>query len=164
MRITKARLLFSGPSAFISNMSHAPIKVGAIDHDSNEEAYQYTKAKDHGCDVLAQAVLEMEDSHQIQRETADIVTTSEWNNDAPNKLQKLFHIKMTQQPDLLERLIQTWPLPLIEASKSERWGGGGAPYHSSLYDKNKFTGGNGFGKIATDYRDNTIKERRNNKK
>ena len=103
MRITKAGLLFSGPSAYISNMSYAPIVVDDIPHDSNEEAFQYGKAKQHGCDGLAAAVLEMDDSYQIKRETADIVTTDKWKQDAPNKLWTLLDIKMREHPDLLER-------------------------------------------------------------
>ena len=124
MRITKAGLLFSGPTAYISNMAYAPIKVGDTPHDSNEEAYQYRKAKDHGCDGLAEAILHMEDTHEIKRETKSIVTTEEWNKDAPNKLWDLFDLKMKEHPDLLERLIETAPLPLIEASNDDRWGGG----------------------------------------
>ena len=125
MRITKAGLLFSGPIAYISNMSYAPITVpDSPPHDSNEEAYQFRKATDHGCNGLAEAVLKMEDAQQIQRETADIETTTEWKEDAPNKLWKLFDIKMSQHPELRERLLETWPLSLIEASWSKKWGGG----------------------------------------
>ena len=58
MRITKAGLLFSGPTAYISNMSYAPITIrDSPPHDSNEEAYQFRKATDHGCAGLAEAVL-----------------------------------------------------------------------------------------------------------
>ena len=160
MRVTKAGLLFSGPSAYISNMAYAPIQVGDIPHDCNEEAYQYRKCKDHGCDELAEAVRSMEDAHQIKRETRDIVTTEEWNEDAPNKLWELFDIKMRQHPELLERLIATAPLPLIEASTDSRWGGG-APFHSEDYDTGKVTGNNEFGQLATRYRDMKIKQHTN---
>ena len=60
MRITKAGLLFSGPTAYISNMAYAPITVDDIPHDCNEEAYQFRKAKDHGCEGLAAAILKMD--------------------------------------------------------------------------------------------------------
>ena len=160
MRITKAGLLFSGPTAYISNMAYAPIKVGDLPHNTNEEAYQYRKCKDHGCDTLAEAILSMDDAHQIKRETADIVRTEEWDNDAPNKLWDLFDRKMREHPDLLEQLIETAPLPLIEASKDSRWGGG-APFHSDIYDTGEFPGGNIFGKMATKYRDQKIQQRSN---
>ena len=52
---------------------------------------------------------------------------------------------MREHPDLLERVIDTAPLPLIEASIDSCWGGG-APFHSDLYDSGEFTGENGFGK------------------
>ena len=70
---------------------------------------------------------------------------------------------MREHPDLLERLIDTAPLPLIEASMDSRWGGGGgeAPFNSDLYDSGEFTGENGFGKMATKYRDRKIQQRQN---
>ena len=68
MRITKAGLVFSGPTAYISNMSYAPITVDDIPHDTNEEAYQYKKAKTHGCDGLAEALKEMENVYKIRKE------------------------------------------------------------------------------------------------
>ena len=158
MRITKAGLLFSGPTAYISNMSYAPILVDGIPHDSNEEAHQYKKAKTHGLDELAEAIHNMENSYEIKKDGGEIVTTEEWNENAPNDLWKLFDIKMRSHPDLLERLMETAPLKLIEASKDTRWGGG-APFNSKLYDNDEQTGNNEFGVMATKYRDDKIRQR-----
>ena len=52
------------------------------------------------------------------------MVTDEWNNSSPELLWELFDEKMKQNPQLLQRLIQTAPLQLIEASTSRRWGGG----------------------------------------
>ena len=50
---------------------------------------------------------------------------------------------MTQHPELLECLIETAPLKLIEASKCMKWGGGGgAPFHSKVYESGVFPGKN----------------------
>ena len=56
IRLTKAGLLFSWPSAFPSNMYYAPITVGNINHDCNAQSCQYDKAKDHGFDELAEEI------------------------------------------------------------------------------------------------------------
>ena len=89
-----------------------------------------------------------------------IITTEEWKAAAPEFLWRLFDLKMKQHPELLERLIDTAPLRLIEASTSERWGGG--PFESTLYDTGKFEGHNKFGDLATWYRDEKIRERAEN--
>ena len=77
IRLTKAGLLFSGPSAFPSNMFYAPIKVGNIDHDCNEQSYQYDKAKDHGFDDLAEEIRGMDEPMEMKKATKKIMTGME---------------------------------------------------------------------------------------
>ena len=103
-------------------------------------------------------VRKLEDPYDIKRETRNIVTTIEWDNASPDKLWDLLDKKYREHPELLERLIETAPLPLIEASTDTRWGGG-VPFHSELYDTGKFPGGNEFGILSTRYRDRKIEER-----
>ena len=127
MRITKYGLLFSGDTAYPSNMYPAPVKFNQKDYSSNEQAFQCTKASRHECEDLAEMLKSMTRALEIKIEAADIVTTEEWNQQAPGLLWNLFDQKMKDNPDLLERLILTAPLPLIEASTSFRWGGGVCP-------------------------------------
>ena len=124
IRLTKAGLLFSGASAFPSNMFYAPIKVGNIEHDCNEQSYQYDKAKDHGFDELAEVIRGMDDPMEMKKSTKKIKTTEEWKTGSPDKLWDLISKKYNDHPELLERLISTAPYPLIEASMDSRWGGG----------------------------------------
>ena len=125
MRITKVGLCFSGPTAYPSNMHYAPIAVKDKVHDSNEQCFQYDKAKEHGCDELAETIKGLDDPYEIKRESNKITTTTEWDQASPDKLWDLMEKKYHEHPELLERLIETAPLPLIEASKDMRWGGGG---------------------------------------
>ena len=157
IRLTKAGLLFSGPSAFPSNMSYAPIKVGNIEHDCNELSYQYDKAKDHGFDDLAEEIRGMDDPMEMKKATRNIKTTEEWKAEAPDKLWDLISKKYNEHPELLERLISTAPYPLIEASVDSRWGGG--PFNSEKYDDDTYPGDNVFGKMSTKFRDRKIKQR-----
>ena len=162
MRVTKAGLCFAGPSAFPSNMHFAPIMVDGKDQDSNEQSFQYDKANEHGCADLAEDIRKMDDPYEIKKESKRITTTTEWEEGAPDKLWGLLEKKYAKYPMLLERLIETAPLPLIEASKDTRWGGG-APFHSNVYDTGKFTGGNEFGNLQTRFRDTKIRERMESK-
>ena len=124
MRICKAGLCFSGPFAYPSNMHPTPITYNKKDYKSNEQAYQCTKAESHDELELAKFLKELTDAREIKIEASHIVTTDEWKQKSPEILWDMFDLKMKQNPDLLERLIQTAPLTLIEASTSMRWGGG----------------------------------------
>ena len=158
MRITESGLRFSGPTAYPSNLFKALIKYKEKDYNSKEQAYQHNKAEVHDRDDLATTIMQMSEALEMKEEASNIVVTDEWNDQAPDFLLKLFDEKMKQNPHLLERLLETAPLPLMEASKSKKWGGG-APFHSKLYDEGKYPGKNIFGKTATNYRDNEIRAR-----
>ena len=118
MRIVKAGLCFSGPTAYPSNMYLAEITHGNKDYDSNEQAYQCTKATTHD---------EADLKYAIKVDASEIATTEEWNRETPALLWDLFDKQMNAHPELLERLIETTPLLLIEASKTFVGGGGWPP-------------------------------------
>ena len=159
MRVTPAGLLFSGPTAYPSNLHKVPVIFEDKEFNSNEQAYQHKKAKNHELDELATYIKGLTDTWEIKNEGGNITTSSEWNKLSPDLLWSLFDHKMSQNPDLLERLIETAPMKLIEASSSMKWGGG-APFHSKIYDSGKCPGSNLFGETATKYRDQKIHERK----
>ena len=161
MRIVEAGLCFSGDTAYPSNMCYAPIRFNNKEYISNEQAFQCGKAEHHDQLELAATLKEMTNSFCIKDEASNIVTTDEWDEMAPDFLWSLFDQKMKDNPELLERLIQTAPLLLIEASTSRNWGGG-APFNSKKYDTGEYPGDNKFGKMATRYRDQKIREREEN--
>ena len=125
MRITEAGLCFSGPTAYPSNLHYAPVSYQKKKYICNEQAYQCTKATHHDQPDLAVALKALTNSHEIKSDANDIVVTDEWNRKAPGILWDLLDEKMKENPELLERLIETGPLRLIEASSSMRWGGVG---------------------------------------
>ena len=101
MRITPAGLLFSGPTAYPSNLYKAPVTYEDKDFTLNEQAYQDKKAKNHDKDELAETLLDLTDTWEIKYEGGSIVVTEEWNRNAPDLLWELFDNKMIQNPDLL---------------------------------------------------------------
>ena len=158
MRVTQAGLCFSGSSAFPSNMYYATVTFNKKEYNSNEQAYQCTKADCHDKSDMALALKQMTNSYEIKIEAGNIQVTDDWNKISPDILWDLFDKKMMEHPELLERSIETAPLRLIEASKSMKWGGG-APFESKVYDTDEFPGENRFGDMATRYRDQKIRER-----
>ena len=125
IRVTKSGIIFSGPTAFISNMYEAPVKYEGRDYISNEQAIQCTKALVHEFTELAKALKEIDNSYKIKSDAGVIKTTEEWKKSMPSRLLTLFDNKMKENPALLERLMATYPLPLVEASKDSTYGEGG---------------------------------------
>ena len=153
IRVTKSVVVFSGPTAYISNMHRVPVTYKTKDYKSNEHAIQCTKAEEHNKPELAEKLKEVICSYEVKRQADENITsTEEWNAKAPNVIEELFMQKMEQHPELKSRLISTYPLPLVEGSSSMKWGGG-IPFESILYDTAEYPGNNKFGKSATNYRD-----------
>ena len=59
MRVTASGLLFSGPTAYPSNVFKVPITYRTKKYTSNEQAYQCIKAESHDNKELAKTVKEM---------------------------------------------------------------------------------------------------------
>ena len=117
-------------------MYYAPLVFKNKVFDSNEQCFQYEKATEHGCDDLAECIRKIEGPYVIKKESNKITTTLEWDNASPDKLWELLEKKYREHPELLERLIDTAPLQLIEASSDMRWGGGGTfPLKSVQYGR-----------------------------
>ena len=156
MRITRKGLCFSGPSCYISNMAYIPIKFNNRDYDSNEQGYQWTKAMDHHDPDLAKEIKKTDNSYEVKTAGGLVTSSPEWKRCAPDLIERMFELKLDQHPEVLERLIDTYPLDLIEASTDSTWGGG-APFSSEIYDKeDPLPGDNLFGEIATRVRNRRI--------
>ena len=122
MKITKKGPCFSGPSAYPSNMAYIKIKFDKT-FDSNEQGYQWKKAIKHQDHELAREIKGTDNSYKVKTAGELIIASPEWNAKAPVLLEKRFEIKLDQHPEILERLIETYPLELIEASSCRTWGG-----------------------------------------
>ena len=128
MRITKAGLCFSGPTAYPSNMFYASVTFQKKDYKSNEQAFQFTEASTHDKPDLAASLKAMTNSYEIKVESNNTVVTDGWSEKALDILWDLLEEKMKEHSELLEQLIDTAPLRLIKASTSMRWRGGGGPF------------------------------------
>ena len=113
MRVCKAGLCFSGPTAYLHK---ARVIFNKKDYLSNEQAFQCTKTTKHDYQDLAKILKDVSNSYDIKVEASDIVTTTEWESKAPVILWDLFYHKMSDNLELLECLIQTAPLLLIKVS------------------------------------------------
>ena len=69
-----------------------------IEHDCNEQSYQYDKAKDHGFDDLAEEIRGMDEPMEMKKATKKIKKTEEWKSEAPDKLWDLISKKYNEHP------------------------------------------------------------------
>ena len=117
------------------------------------------KATTHGKDEIADEIKGATESFDIYYAGAEIVTTEEWKQNAVELLATLVILKYEQHPELLERLISTIPMRLMEASMSKRWGGG-TQINSTIYDDldKPLPGSNVFRDTVKNYRDKRIAE------
>ena len=155
IRLTKAGLLFSGPTAYLSNLSPADFVYEATPYSSTEQGIQHLNATHHLEFEIAEKVMKSTKPWEIKSLTKDIKQDLEWERMAPHKLYELNREKYDQNPELRERLIATAPHRLIEASTSQKWGGG-APFADEIYDKGIVPGHNKFGDTLTRHRDELI--------
>ena len=101
IRVTKSGIVFSGPSAFISNMYRSPVTYKNKDYVTNEHAIQCTKAEAHDQPALAEKLKKISGSFEVKKHANEnIKSTDEWNAAAPNLIEELFEKKMEQNPEL----------------------------------------------------------------
>ena len=157
IRLTKSGLVFSGPTAFISNMATSPFVYENVDYVSVEQSHQTTKAVISVDMQAAFDIMKEPKAFEIHKRGKRIVTNEAWNRVCCPKLRDQVIAKYNQNPGLKAMLIATYPIPLVEGSTDPRWGGG-APFDSPLYDSQQTTGRNEFGIMATGIRDDFKRE------
>ena len=112
-------MLFSGPSAFPSNLSPADFIFDKTPYTSTEQGYQHLFASHHLEFDIAEKIMKTTKTWDIKKLTENITPDLEWERIAPHKLFQLNKAKYDQNPALRKRLIETAPHRLIEASTSK---------------------------------------------
>ena len=124
IKLTKSGLTFSGPTAFPSNLHRTDFVFEGKPYTSSEQGYQYLNAEHHNVMDIAAKILATSDTKLIKEISHDIPKSEEWNKIAPSKLWALMDARFSQNPPLMDQLLDTAPHKLIEASIDEKWGGG----------------------------------------
>ena len=74
-------------------MAKYSIRFNDTTYDSNEQAFQWTKATTHGKDEIADEIKGATESFDIYYAGAEIVTTEEWKQNAVELLATLVILK-----------------------------------------------------------------------
>ena len=143
----------------MSNLFYCTVKITrnneTIVFKSSEHAYQYFKAVIVGEPDKAKKILESSSSMSAKEigNTVKAPMGHIWHTLEKTVLRDIVIQKFAQNKPLLIDLLRTLPLSLIEATKGAKWGGG-FEFRSSAYDKGQMTGGNEFGTMLTEIRNN----------
>ena len=143
IKLTKAELTFSGPTAFLSHMHRCSFVYNKVPYTSVEQGYHYIHATvEHN-------------AYDLKNLSEQIPDSEEWSQMAPVTMWDLNECKYDQNPDLRKNLLETAPHKLIEASVDSKWGGA-CPFLSDIYEQGMIPGANLCGNQLTKYRDDLI--------
>ena len=157
IKLTRAGYTYSGPSAFLSHMYRCNFVYSKTPYTSVEQGYHHTHATQALDFEVAETIMDLTNAHEIKIAAKNLPDSVEWGEMGPGVLWELNLAKFSQNPDLKQRLLETAPHPLVEASVDSKWGGG-CPYGSDIYDQGQVPGKNIAGKQLTKQRDEMIEE------
>ena len=155
IKLTKAGLTFSGPSAYLSHMYNCDFVFSKTPYTSVEQGFHHTHATHEMDFETAEAIMELYNAIDIKHAARNLPKSEEWGKMAPDVLWDLKDAKYSQNPDLKQQLLETAPHPLVEASVDAKWGGG-CPFGSDVYEQGLVPGANVAGKQMTKYRDGLL--------
>ena len=105
---------------------------------------------------MAKTIMTLHLARDIKTAAKDLPKSEEWNDMCPGVLMELN--KFNQKPDLKQRLIDTAPHKLVEATVNAKWGGA-CPCGSEIYEQGQVPGQNIAGEQLTKQRDNMISDK-----
>ena len=160
IKLTKAGLCFSGPSAFLSHMHRCSFTYRKNPYSSVEQGLHHQHAEAEGELEIAEAIMEIHNPYDFKDLVSKLPKSDKWSGMAPRIAWELNDAKFSQNPELKTQLIATAPNKLVEASLNSEWGGA-CPFGSDIYDQGQIPGGNLCGEQLTKYRDDLIAEMSN---
>ena len=153
MRLTKSGLVYSGPSAVLSHLYKATFTIDDTPYNSVEQKLQYEKAM-MACDLqAAETIMNTHDTWGIKRIGDKVKVTQEYIDNRLHIACIANEAKYRDNPDLMEVLLDTGELVLIEGDTSSFWAGG-EPFDSPAYDNDDSHGKNYQGKMLMNLRTN----------
>lgn len=150
---------FSAQNPF-SNWYPAQFTVNGVTFCNNEQFMMYCKAKLFGDEEIAKKILETTNPREHKAMGRKVKGFSEavWDAKCELYVQKGCHAKFSQNPHLLQLLLDTEGTELVEASPYDRiWGVGLAASDPRILDKKNWLGQNRLGSVLMRVRDDLLK-------
>lgn len=139
--------MFSGELAFLSNMYPCKVrmKIGGKEYvfDSSEAAFQAGKSENPKEITLFTRVKDGKDAKRLGRK---ITLREDWDNYRLLWMKRVVYSKFIQNPELMEKLIDTYPLTLKETNY----------WHDTFWGICNGKGENHLGKILMEIRETKL--------
>ena len=144
MRKTTSGLVYSGPTAIFSHLYKARFVIDDTPYNSVEQRLQSEKAK-LAKDLQAyDDIMSLHDTWGIKQRGDRVKATKEYIDMKLHIAGGANEAKFHQNPDLLEFLIETGEVTLIEGTTNSFWAGG-EHYNSDAYENEDIHGKNNQG-------------------
>ena len=109
IKMTKAGITFSGPTAFPSNLSQADFVFEGQPYTSSEQGYQNLNAIFNDVPEIAAKIMATNNTKAIKDFSHEIPKSEAWKKIAPSRLWGLMDAKFSQNPGLMRQLLETAP-------------------------------------------------------
>lgn len=154
-----------GRDGYLSNFYPVTFYMNKIEFTCSEQAFMYEKCKyfDGNNQVLLSDILQESNPNKIKKLGRKVryFSESEWDNVKYDIMEKCLREKFIQNPTLKDKLLNTYPNELYEASPWDKIWGIGYDKDTALdVNPNKY-GKNLLGKVLMDIRENLHNEKNN---
>ena len=153
MRLTRSGLVYSGPSAILSHLYKATFTIDDTPYNSVEQKLQYEKAMMANDEQAAETIMNTQDTWKIKQIGDKVKVTQEYIDNRLHIARIGNEAKYRDNLDLMDVLLDTGELILIEGATSSFWAGG-EPYDSLAYDNEDSHGKNHQGIMLMNLRTN----------
>ena len=159
VQVDKNTLAYQSEHAPFSNFFPSQIIIGKHKFFCAEQAIQFLKAKTLNKPLAATRIYLSRDVRYIKQIGYEIGTSEEWESCKADYMYICLKRKFTQNPDLLELLLNTKDMELVEATPDRLWGCG-ATLSSNVLRRHEWVGLNKHGKILMTLREEFRREAR----
>mmetsp|Transcript_50276 Transcript_50276/g.92916 ORF Transcript_50276/g.92916 Transcript_50276/m.92916 type:complete len:252 (-) Transcript_50276:181-936(-) len=152
-------------NGYLSNWYLCNFKVDGVQYTSSEQFYMHQKALTFGDFGTAAAILADTNPKRIKQLGREVqgFKPGKWKNRCRQVMEHALEAKFSQNPELSERLLKTYPKRIAEASPSDSfWGIGLAPSNKLAQDPSKWkrTGENALGELLEALRERLLNPER----
>ena len=158
MRLTRSGLVYSGPSAILSHLYKATFTIDDMPYNSVEQKLQYEKAMMAKDLQSAELIMNTNDTWRIKQIGDKVKVTQEYIDNRLHIARIGNEAKYRDNPDLMDVLLDTGELILIEGASSSFWARG-EPFDSLSYDNEDAHGKKHQGEMLMNLRTNERKRR-----
>jgi ribA/ribD-fused uncharacterized protein len=139
-----------------SNAYDAPFQVDGVTYPTVEHYYQYQKAKTFGDEDMATKIMKSPSAKTAKtygKKVKDF-KEEEWASKKDEIMKTAVRAKFTQHPDLLKKLVDTYPRPIGEADPRDKyWSIGTGADTSKAKKPDQWPGKNRLGAILMEIRE-----------